>query len=243
MGRIPPIRIPQPIIREVPPPITTNVPPLRIPAPVVDVPNPVIEYPVIDVPTRENFEGMLPIEEEQTQTEEEETRELPPPTTTPQAPPPSPVIEVGGIEVPVPPVAPLITAGATAVVVASVTMGATLVLNQVKDSVIGPLLERMKRKKIKIKQKKPVIQYIVVDGGVSVFEINVKSMKHLRLITNVEQDLRDQIEIDSLYEFDNKIIIDSSLKDSMTKEGQKRFKKHFCPSSTIVKKLSARFSF
>ena len=45
---------------------------------------------------------------------------------------------------------------------------------------------------------------------------------------NIEQYLRDQIDIDSLYEYDNKLIIDSGIKELLTKEGQKRFKIRVC---------------
>ena len=44
-------------------------------------------------------------------------------------------------------------------------------------------------------------------------------------LEKLEQYLRDQVEIDVLWEYDNKIIIDEELGKQLTKEGKKRFKK------------------
>ena len=60
--RIKPVSIPRNIIDRIPAPVTDVVPPpvvTNMPKPVVDVPNPVIEYPTLDVPTREEFEGVV----------------------------------------------------------------------------------------------------------------------------------------------------------------------------------------
>ena len=46
----------------------------------------------------------------------------------------------------------------------------------------------------------------------------------------LEQYLRDQVEIDVLWEYDNKIIIDEELGKQLTKEGKKRFKRYFAAS-------------
>lgn len=243
---IKPISIPRNVIRTIPPPITDSIePPVTsaIEVPILDVPTPTIQYPIIDVPTQESFEGMMTPPQESQREEPQETRELPPPPK----PEPAPTIDVPVVgEVPLPPVAPLITAGATAVVVASVTMTSTILLNQVKDRVIGPMIEKMMRpqktKKVKIKQKKPVLHFVEAENGAQVFEYSVKGTKLVATTDNIEQYLRDQVEIDSLYEFDNKVIIDDVLKDKFTKEGAKRFKKHFTPAKAIVKKLSAKFS-
>ena len=62
-------------------------------------------------------------------------------------------------------------------------------------------------------------------------------------IENIEQYLRDQVEIDSLWEYDNKVIVDEGLSENLTKDGQKRFKKYFAPPKVIAKKLGAKFSF
>lgn len=242
---IKPISIPRSLIRTIPPPITDSVePPVTssIEVPVLEVPDATIEYPTIDVPTREEFEGMI-VPPQQTQEEEpEDSRDLPPPKPEPAATINVPVVG----EVPLPPVAPLVTAGATAVVVASVTMTSTILLNQIKDRVISPMIEKMtkpKTKKIKIKQKKPVLHFVKTENGAQVFEYSVKGTRLVDTTDKIEQYLRDQVDIDPLYEFDNKIIVDDVLKESFTKEGAKRFKKLFVPAAAIVKKLSAKISF
>ena len=60
---------------------------------------------------------------------------------------------------------------------------------------------------------------------------------------NVEQYIRDQVDTNSLYEIENKVIIDDVMKDKFTKEGQERFKSLYAPPKKIAKKLSARLSF
>ena len=60
-------------------------------------------------------------------------------------------------------------------------------------------------------------------------------------VDDVERYLRDQVEVDSLYEYDNKVIIDDVIKEKFTKEGAKRFKSLFAPAKSIAKKLGARF--
>ena len=70
-------------------------------------------------------------------------------------------------------------------------------------------------------------------------------MKGTRLVDsvdNVEMYLRDQVDINALYEYDNKLLVDATLKDKFTKEGAKRFKNLFTPARSIAKKLSAKFS-
>ena len=103
-------RIPRPAIRDTSPPVVRG-----LQVPVVDVPTPIIEYPTLDVPTEQDFrQQMSP--QEQTQEETEDTRDLP---TTPK--PEQPTITIAGVEAPLPEPAPLITAGATAVVTTAVT--------------------------------------------------------------------------------------------------------------------------
>ena len=237
---ITPIRIPPSVIREIPPPITNVTPPpvtSAIEVPVIDVPTPIIEYPTLDVPTREQFEGIMTPPQQTQEEVVEDVRELPPP-------PSGPVVDVPGVgEVELPPVAPLIAAGATAVVVATVTMTSTILLGLVKDKLLGPFIEKLgKPKKVKIKQKKPVLHFVEAENGAQLFEYSVKGTRLVDTTDNIEQYLRDQVDIDSLYEFDNKIIVDDSLKDKFTKEGAKRFKKHFTPAKSVLKKLSAKFS-
>ena len=238
---IKPISIPRNVIREIPPPVVDSTPPPVVDGlavPVVDVPNPIIEYPVIDVPTREEFEGMRVTPEQKPADPETDTRDLPPP---PQINLPV----VGPVDLP--PVAPLITAGATAVVTTAAALGATIVFGQVKQAaepMIRSALERVgKKKKVKIKQQKPVLHFVKSDEGVTLFEYSTKGTKLVDSTQDIEKYLRDQVETDSLYEYDNKIIVDDNIKDLFTKEGQKRFKRHFVPSKKIVKMLSAKFSF
>ena len=182
---------------------------------------------------------MTPPQQPMPQQPVEDNRDLPPPTPVPE----TPTVNVPGVgEVDLPPVGPLITSGATAVVVTTVTLASTILLNALKDKLLGPLLDRLKKKKIKLKQKKPVLHFVEAENGTSIFEYSVKGTRLVTTTDNIEQYLRDQVDIDSLYEYDNKLIIDDSLKDKMTKEGAKRFKKHFAPAKAIVKKLSAKLS-
>ena len=102
-----------------------------------------------------------------------------------------------------------------------------------------------KRKKIKVKQVKPVLHFIPNEDGTSeVIEYSQKGMKVLDDgIEKLEQYLRDQVEINSLWEYDNKIIIDEELGKKLTKEGRKRFKRYFAAPKVIAKKLGAKFAF
>jgi len=234
--RIKPLRIPRNVIDRIPSPVTDVVPPpvvTTIPKPVVDVPNPVIEYPTIDLPTREQFQGVV----------------IPPKDTKPEVNQPirnlPAQVNVPGVgPVDIPPIAPLVAAGATAAVTAVVALGSSILLAQLKEKFLDPLIKKLgKKKNKKFKQKKPVIHFVDNGEGSDIFEYSIKGTQLLAKVENVELYLRDQIEISSLYEYDNKIIINDSLKGNFTEEGQKRFKRHFVPAKTIVKKLSARLSF
>lgn len=233
---IKPISIPRNVIQEIPPTVVRNMPPpvvTELPVPVIEVPEVVIDYPTIDVPTQQEFEGQLAPPQPPIPQPGIPTRDLPD----------VPSINVPGLgPVDAPPVAPLVTAGATAVVVTSVTLASTILLNALKDKILGPLLDRLKKKKVKIKQKKPVLHFIQEENGVRIMEYSVKGIRLLDTTENIEQYLRDQVDIDSLYEYDNKLIIDAGIKDMMTKDAQKRFKNHFVAPKAIVKKLSAKFS-
>ena len=96
---------------------------------------------------------------------------------------------------------------------------------------------------MKIKQVKPVLHYCLRGDMVDVLEYSMKGTKVLASTDNVEQYLRDQVDINSLYEYENKLIIDEEIKDKFTKEGAKRFKAYFAPARVLAKKLSAKFSF
>ena len=237
------IRLPRPVIDNIPPPITGGLePPIvnGIQAPVVDVPGVTIDYPIIDVPTEQDFRDDL----SQPQTvpagqEEVDTRELPPP---------NPTIEVGGVEVPLPKPEVAVTAGTTAVVATTVSLFAAMAFQQVKTA-LAPMAKEMMRpkkgKKTKIKQKKPVLHFVENDEGViEIFQYSEKGVKVLdRVNGKLETYLRDQIEINPYYEMENKIIVDDVLQEQFTKEGVKRFKSLFTPAKVILKKLSAKFSF
>ena len=85
---IKPISIPRNIIRTIPPPVTDTVaPPVTsaIEVPVLDLPEAEIDYPVLDVPTQQNFEGMVAPPQ---QTPEEPPQEDPPAEEPPQEDPP-----------------------------------------------------------------------------------------------------------------------------------------------------------
>ena len=228
---IKPIRIPRSVIREIPPPTEIPAPVVRgIAPPAVNVPEVIIDYPTIDVPTKEEFEaGVAPSKEEQ----------------------PAPAIKVGGVDVPIPDPGPLVAAGSLAVVTTAVTLGSTIVFTQLKtaaEPMIKNAVQNMmggKKKKVKIKQVKPVLHFIQnEDGTAEIIQYGAKGMSVVQdNITNLEQYLRDQVDIDSLYEFDNKLLIDEDLTKSFTKEGQKRFKRHVVKPKAIAKKLGAKFSF
>ena len=97
--------------------------------------------------------------------------------------------------------------------------------------------------KIKIKQVKPVLHYVLAESGhIDIFEYSENGTRLVEQVSNVEQYIRDQVEINALYEIDNKIIIDDVIANKFTKEGQARFKPLFAPAKKIAKKLSAKFS-
>ena len=225
-------QIPKPSIRDTPPPVVSG-----LEVPVIDVPVAIIEYPVIDVPTEQDFRQQMSPQEQETGEEEGDTRELPKTE--------KPTITIAGVEAPLPEPAPLITAGATAVVTTTVTLAATIAVGKIKDAVLEPMMKRAsaKKKKIKIKKVKPVLHFVQSEEGhVEIFEYGAKGTKMIDKVDDVERYIRDQVELDSLYEMDNKIIIDDVIKDKFTKEGAKRFKSLFAPAKTIAKKLSAKFS-
>ncbi len=142
---IKPIRSPSvridgpPVISTIEPPVTQRAQRSVIPEidmPIINMPDTTIKYPVIDVPTQEEFDAAVRAErEKQEEEKQEKTRGLPDTTPTPQLPPvvqttqdnrvisddaPKtnlgvPVIEVPIIgEVPIPPKEQVILAGTTA---------------------------------------------------------------------------------------------------------------------------------
>ena len=245
MSRIPKIDIPTPSIRRIPPPQIREVPPAvvrGIDVPVIDVPTPIIDYPTIDVPTEQEYKQQMTPQRTQNEEGTEDNRDLP---STPK----QPTITIGGVEAPLPEPAPLITAGATALVTTAVTLTATILVGKFKEAVLEPAMKRMeakgkKKKKIKIKQVKPVLHYVMNDDNtVDILEYSQKGTRVVGQTDDVERYIRDQVENDSLYELDNKIIIDDVIKEKFTKEGAKRFKSLFAPAKSIAKKLGSKFAF
>jgi hypothetical protein len=267
-NQIPSVGIdPLSIIPTIEPPITHSTPnPVvrGLAVPIIDVPNPRIPYPVIDVPTQEEFDAAVRAEREKEKKEEKPKErglpdnrppELPPAIqqlAQPQTPiaeipadkPTTPTFTVGGININLPDPSLVATAGAVAVVTTASTMVASTALNAIKNAAEPLIKEATKKKfKIKIKQVKPVLHYVLAEGGhIDVFEYSATGTRLVEQVDNVEQYIRDQVEINSLYEIDNKIIIDDVIADKFTKEGQKRFKPLFSPAKKIAKKLSAKFS-
>ena len=266
-NNIPKIGIQGPsIIPTIDPPVvrSAEVPVVRgLALPVFEAPDTSIKYPVINVPTQEEFDAAVRADKEKQAAEEaEKTRGLPDSTPPPQlppaaqTPPPEPVITVppttkpptftvNGVDINLPDPSLVVTAGSVAVVTTAATMVATTAFNTIKNAAEPLIKEATKKKfKLKIKQVKPVLHYVLAEGGhVDIFEYSAEGTRLVEQVDNVEQYIRDQVEINSLYELDNKIIIDDVITNKFTKEGQKRFKPLFAPAKKIAQKLSARLSF
>jgi hypothetical protein len=248
-----------------------NAPVVRgLEVPVIDAPNTTIQYPVVRVPTQAEFDASVRNEQKSQEQPQEKSRGLP--DAKPQLPPqvsqvfqqpvvpqvqttkpiaevpadlPKPTFNVGGININLPDPSLVATAGAVAVVTTAATMASTAVLNVLKNAAEPMIREAAKNKfKIKIKQIKPVLHYVLADGGhVDIFEYSSEGTRLVAQTDNVEQYIRDQVDTNSLYEIENKVIIDDVMKDKFTKEGQERFKGLYAPPKKIAKKLSARLSF
>jgi len=231
--------------------------------PIIEVPTPKINYPVINVPTQEEFDAAVKAEKEKQEQEQvdksrglpdSKTPELPPAVqqaqpTTPQievpAQPKTPSFTINGVDINLPDPSIVATAGAVAVVTTATTMAANVAFNTLKNAAEPLIKEATKNKfKIKLKQVKPVLHYVLAEAGhIDVFEYSAEGTRLVEQIDNPEQYLRDQVEINALYEVENKIIIDDVITEKFTKEGQKRFKPLFAPAKKVAKKLSARLSF
>lgn len=254
------------VIPTIDPPVvrSAEVPVVRgLELPVFQAPDPSFKYPTVDVPTQEEFDAAVRAErEKQAQEQAEKSRGLPD-SPAPPAPvvapkieqPITPVIEVppqpitpsftvGGVKVDLPDPSVVATAGSIAVVTTAATMVSTMAFNTLKNAAEPLIKEAAKKKfKIKIKQVKPVLHYVLAEGGhIDVFEYSAEGTRLVDQIDNVEQYLRDQVDINTLYEIENKVIIDDNILDKFTKEGQKRFKPLFAPAKKIAKKLSSRIA-
>ena len=263
------IRIAGPsVIPTIDPPVvqTTQIPVTKgLALPVFDIPDPSFKYPVINVPTQEEFDAAVNAEKQKQQEPQiEKPRGLPdakpelPPTiqpVIPQQPPetiaeipankPTPAFTINGVDINLPDPSVVATAGAVAVVTTAATVASTAVFNTLKNAAEPLIKEAAKNKfKIKIKHVKPVLHYVMnSDGVVDVFEYSAEGTKLVAQTNNVEQYLRDEVEKNTLYEIENKIIIDDVIKQKFTKEGQERFKSLYAPAKKIAKKLAARLSF
>ena len=252
------------IIPTIEPPVVrgVEVPVVRgLELPVFQMPSGAFKYPTVDVPTQEEFDAAVKAEKEkQAQEKEEKSRGLPDtkpelPPAVQQAQPIIPQIEVppetkpptftiNGVDINLPDPSLVATAGSVAVVTTAATMVATTTFNTIKNAAEPLIKEATKKKfKVKIKQVKPVLHYVLAEGGhIDIFEYSAEGTRLVEQVDNVEQYIRDQVEINSLYEIDNKIIIDDVISSKFTKEGQARFKPLFAPAKKIAKKLSAKFS-
>jgi hypothetical protein len=253
------------VIPTIDPPVVqrTEIPVTRgLALPVFQAPDTSIKYPIINVPTQEEFDAAVRADrEKQAQEDAAKNRGLPDSTPAPQLPAtvqttPTPEVKteipadkpsvtIAGLNIDLPDPSLVATAGAVAVVTTAATMASTAVLNVLKNAAEPLIKEATKNKfKIKIKQVKPVLHYVMAESGhVDIFEYSSEGTRLVAQTDNVEQYIRDQVEINSLYEIDNKIIIDDVMKDRFTKEGQERFKGLYAPPKKIAKKLSARLSF
>ena len=161
-----------PIIPTIEPPVTRRAERSvthGLALPIINVPDPTLNYPVIDVPTQEEFDAAVRAEQQkQKEEQEEKTRSLPdskpivPQVQVPQesvqdkiiketnTPTPNlgvPVIEVPIVgEVPIPPKEQVILAGTTA----TASVAAALVGKSVVEWLVGKM--------------KPIIQQIFVRG-------------------------------------------------------------------------------
>jgi hypothetical protein len=268
-NQIPKVGINSPsVISAIEPPVlrSMEVPVVRgLSVPIVDVPDTSIKYPVINVPTQAEFDAAVNAQKQQEQQpQQEKSRGLPDTTPPPQLPqvaqtppvqtpiaeipadkPITPTFNIGGVNINLPDPSLVATAGAVAVVTTAATMASSAVLNVLKNAVEPLIKEATKNKfKIKIKQVKPVLHYVMAEGGhIDIFEYSSEGTRLVTQTSNVEQYIRDEVEKNVLYEIENKIIIDEVIKDKFTKEGQERFKPLYAPAKKIAKKLAARLSF
>ena len=249
---IQPIRIPTNIIRTLPPTVTDglSVPVVSgIEVPVIDMPDTTIDYPTIDAPTRQTFEADLSAPPQLPQEETEDSRQLPPPAPPAEVVEPN-VVSVAGVEVTLPPASVIATTGATAVIATSASLVAAVAVKQLvaaaEPMIKNALAKAAQSKKLKIKAKiiKPVLHYVMTESGkIDIFEYSKNGTKIVDSTDTVEMYIRDKFDENSLYDIQNKVIIDEVIKEKFTKEGKVRFKKLFVPPAKIAKNLAAKFSF
>lgn len=256
------------VIPTINPPVSKSVevPVVRgMELPVILMPDTRIKYPTLNVPTQEEFDAAVNAErQKQAQEQIDKPRGLPdtqpitpqvnqasqpitPPVTTAEIPAdkPQPSFTVLGTNINLPDPSIVATAGAVAVVTTATTMVSGIALNMVKNAAEPLIREAVKNKfKIKLKQVKPVLHYVMTDTGhVDIFQYSAEGTKLVDTTDNVENYIRAQVDTNAFYETENVIIIDDVVGEKFTKEGQKRFKSMFAPAKKIAKKLSARLSF
>lgn len=265
--RIRPIRSHNNVIREIPASVVSQIdtpssvrptiPITRgIRSPVIDMPEYEFEYPELNPQQIQEYQE--PMNEETTPpvppVETPETPPLPTPDTRDlplDTVPVQPIIEVGGVDIPLPDPAPIVAASSMAVATTFAALGSTVLVTQMKMA-LDPLLKKMaakaeaKKKKVKIKKTKTILHFIPneKDGLVDILEYTNKGVSVVDSgVEKIEQYLRDKIEENSFYEYDNKLMIDDVFKNQFTREGVKRFKSHFVQPKAIVKKLGSKFAF
>lgn len=259
--------IDRPVIQSAPQPVVRG-----LDLPIIQLPDTRVKYPVFQVPTEAKPDAPVKSEPEPQQKppQEEKSRGLPDNNPPPQLPPPAqipattppvpqvqtlqaeipadtpqPTFTFNGVDINLPDPSLVATAGAVAVVTTATTMVSGIALNVVKNAAEPLIREAAKNKfKIKLKQVKPVLHYVLTDTGhVDIFQYSAEGTKLIDTTDNVENYIRAQVETNSFYETENVVIIDDVISDKFTKEGQKRFKPMFAPAKKIAKKLSARLSF
>jgi hypothetical protein len=255
------------LIPKLDPPVIQN---MQVPVnrglalPVFQNPDPSLQYPTVRVPTQAEFDAAVKADRDNQAQELEKNRGLPdtrPPEipqqlVTAQTPPAvtraeipaetlTPSFTVAGLKIDLPDPSLVATAGAVAVVTTAATMVSSIGLNALKNAAEPIIREATKNKfKIKIKQVKPVLHYVMSDSGnVDIFEYSAEGTKLVGTTDNVENYIRAQVETNAFYETENKIIIDDVIASKFTKEGQTRFKSLFAPAKKVAKKLSAKLSF
>lgn len=233
--QIPRVNIPRPVIDRIPRPVLDSTPPPVVQGleiPVIDVPVPIIEYPTLDVPTRQQFEGAV--------TPPQPTMD-PGTTEKPRLLPET--VPILGRDIPVPDAATLITTGSTAAIAVATTMASTLLLRGLLQR-LDPLIKKLasKKKKKNKKKGKTVLHFMKGEERIVIFEYSNEGTKFIDTIDNAEHYIMARLDENSLYDVDNSIIIDDSIKKVMTKDGQKRFSKMFVPAKAITKKLTSKFS-
>jgi len=192
-----------------------NAPVVRgLEVPVIDAPNTTIQYPIVKVPTQAEFDASIrPQQKPQEQQPPEKSRGLPDPTPAPQLPPSA---QTPAIQTPV------IESPKRIAEVPADLPKPTFTVGGISINLPDPSL-------------------VATAGAVAV--VTTAATMASTAVLNVLKNAAEPMLRDTLYEIENKVIIDEPVKDRFTKEGQERFKSLYAPPKKIAKKLSARLSF